>query len=356
MPKNLQQSKVQAAAYSLAAFCIILLTITSLTQCQSKKESENLTESTSAAELKKFSFSQPHLGTNVQIVFYTTDDMLASQLSQKCFQRVRDLNAIFSDYIDDSELSKLCNKPINQAHPVSEPLFTVIAQAQEISTLSNGAFDITIGRLTKRWRDRSPENPNQSETANPQDQENYHDIKLDPNQNTITLLKPLKLDLGGIAKGYIADQLMLILKEAGIIHAAVIVGGETVLAAAPPGKDGWNIGIEDTERKIIGTLTLENTCLSTSGDTYQFYEQDGKRLSHLIDPATRKSKTNRLHVTTIAPSAMQADAWATALRILPEEESLPLANKQPHLQALFIPHQKSPRKTDHFPPIKNPEP
>lgn len=347
-------SKLQAAAHSLAAFSISILILSSLIQCQSKKESENLTEPPAAAELKKFSFSQPHLGTTVQIVFYTTDDKLASPLSQKCFQRVRDLNAVFSDYIDDSELNILCKLPINQAHTVSDPLFTVIAQAQEISAKTNGAFDITIGKYTKRWRERSKQKSVQPEQE--LDQVNYQHLKLDPANQTITLLKTVQLDLGGIAKGYIADQLMLILKDAGISHAAVIIGGETVLADAPPGKDGWHIGIEDTEHKIIGTLTLANSCLSTSGDSYQFYEQDGQRQSHLIDPATKKSKTNRLNVTTIAPSAMQADAWATALRILPEEESLALANQQPHLQALFIPHQKNPRKTNNFPPIKKPEP
>ena len=326
--------------------------------CQCKNESQAPPASThthtpTEKELKKYSFSQPHLGTTVLIVFYAEQDQPATEFSQKCFQRVRDLNAIFSDYQDDSELSKLSQKPINQAHKVSEPLFTVIAQAQEISAKTNGAFDITLGRLTQRWRDHSTQNLAQPKLA---DQASYQDLKLDPEQQTITLLKPLKLDLGGIAKGYIADQLMLILKDAGITQAAVVIGGETVLAAAPPGKDGWRIGIENTEHKIIGTLTLEHTCLSTSGDSYQFFEResDGERQSHLIDPATKKSKTNRLNVTTIAPTAMQADAWATALRILPTEKSIPLANQQPHLQALFLPHQEEPSKTDGFPAISEP--
>jgi FAD:protein FMN transferase len=351
-------SNLKAAAKSLAAFSVILIA-----SCQSKKEpeknSENLTESNSSpdqiteskTDLKKFSFAQPHLGTTVQLVFYTHDDLLATKLSQKCFQRVRDLNAIFSDYIDLSELSKLCKLPINHAHPVSNPLFTVIAQAQEISAKTNGAFDITIGKYTKRWRERSTQKSTQPEEE--LDLVNYQHLKLDPVNQTITLLKPVQLDLGGIAKGYIADQLMLIIKDAGISQAAVIIGGETVLADPPPGKDGWRIGIEDTEHKISGTLTLANTCLSTSGDSYQFYQQDGQRKSHLIDPTTKKSKTNRLNVTTIAPTAMQADA--TALRILPTEKSLPLANQQPHLQALFIPHQEAPLKTNNFPAISETE-
>lgn len=329
-----------------------LITIFSLvfSQCN-KNHTEVITkdakETTPSANLKKHSFSQPHLGTIVRIVFYSEDEKQASQLSQKCFQRVRELNAVFSDYQDDSELSKLCQKPINEAHKVSDELFTVITQAQTISSKTNGAFDITLGKHTKRWRDRETQQPEQ------EDQVNYQHLKLDPEQKTITLLKPLKIDLGGIAKGYIADQLMIILKDAGITQAGVIIGGETVLAAAPPGKKGWRIGIENPERKIIGSLTLTDTALSTSGDSYQFFEQDGERKSHLIDPATKKSKINRLNVTTIAPTAMEADAWATALRVLPTEKSIPLANEQPDLQALFIPFQQELTKTKNFPEITN---
>jgi thiamine biosynthesis lipoprotein len=315
--------------------------------CHCKNESQNPSP-IRLAELTKFSFSQPHLGTTVQIVFYSDEENQATQLSQECFKRVRGFNAIFSDYRDDSELSKLCQKPIGEAHPISEPLFTVIAQAQIISAQTNGAFDITLGKHTQRWRDRSAQQPEQ------QDRVNYQDLKLDPEQQTITLLKPLKLDLGGIAKGYIADQLMLILKRAKISHAAVIVGGETVLGEAPPEKKGWHIGIEDPEHKVIGKIVLVNTALSTSGDSYQFFEVDGKRQSHLIDPTTHKSKINRLNVTTIAPSAMLADAWATALRIIPTEEAIKLANQELQLEALFIPYLQNTSKTQNFPTLQIP--
>ncbi|MFT5906473.1 MAG: thiamine biosynthesis lipoprotein [Cryomorphaceae bacterium] len=349
--RNDNQFNVKAAAKSLAAFSLIILSFSALSHCNSKQSEEtreNKVESSAAAELKKYSFSQPHLGTTVHIVFYSTDEKQAIQLSQNCFQRVRDLNDVFSDYSDDSELSKLCQKPTSHPYKVSEELFTVIAQAQSISAKTIGAFDITLGKHTKRWRDR------EAQQLEPQDEVNYQHLKLDPKEKTITLLKPLEIDLGGIAKGYIADQLMHILKESSITQAGVIIGGETVLADAPPGKDGWKIGIESPERKIIGTLTLTNTALSTSGDSYQFFEQDGERKSHLINPTTKKSKINRLNVTTIAPTAMQADAWATALRILPKEKSITLANQQPKLQALFIPYQQETIKTKGFPVITEP--
>ncbi len=284
----------------------------------------------------------------VRLVFYSEEKEQADTLAETCFQRVKDLDAILSDYRPDSEVSELCAKPIGKAHKVSDALFSVIAQAQLISVKSNGAFDVTLGRHTQAWRERTMlENPSVGAPS-------YRDLILDHDKKAITLQKSLKIDLGGIGKGYIGDQLMDILKGAGITHAAVIVGGETVLAAAPPEKKGWHIGIEDPEHKVIGKIVLANTALSTSGDSYQFFEADGKRQSHLIDPATKQSKINRLNVTTIAPTAMESDAWATALRILPTEEAVTIANKEPTLEALFIPYKQNTRSTKNFPTLQLP--
>lgn len=325
---------------------------TALTQCKSEPKNEptetpkNLPPATTNSELKKHTYSQPHLGTTVQLVFFTNKeaDDLAENLSQFCFQRISYFNAIFSDYLPDSELNQLCKKPINTPHKVSPHLFNVIAHAQTIAVKSNGAFDITLGKQTQNWR-------NKKTTSTPQDQTSYQDLKLNPEKQTITLLKTLQLDLGGIAKGYIADQLTLTFKDAGITRYAIIIGGEALLADPPPSKKGWRIAIQNPEQQIIRTITLSHTALSTSGDSYQFFEHNGTRQSHLIDPTTKTSKTNRLNVITIAPTAMEADAWATALRILPIEKSLPLANQQPHLQALFIPHQQETSQTSEFPTI-----
>jgi len=330
----------------LASFTkpLVLPLLLMFCQCKSEKQVDPATvPAEPEVEYKKYSFTEPHLGTMVHIVLYTDEEDFALELSQKCFQRVVDCNAIFSDYRDDSELSKLCQKPINESHKVSKELFTVIAKAVNISAKTNGAFDITLGEQTQAWRKQaSRQSPQPGST-------NYQHLKLDPKQQTITLLRPLKIDLGGIAKGYIADQIMGILKDAGIKSAGVIIGGETVLAAAPPGKKGWRIGIENPGREIIGTLTLANTALSTSGDSYQYFEQDGERKSHLIDPTTKQSKINRLNVTTIASTAMQADAWATALRVLPTEQAITIANKEPTLEALFIPYKQNTSSTNNFP-------
>ena len=294
-------------------------------------------------------FRLPHLGTVVQIAFYEKDEARSQKLAKQCFERIEKLNKTFSDYLLESEVSLLCSKPIKVAYKVSDDLFCVISQAQKISTATGGSFDITLGNATQNWREKKlPKKKNDAAENRP----SYKDLVLDPKRKTILLRSPLKIDLGGIAKGYIADQLMKILKKAGITKAAVIIGGEMVFTEAPPGKDGWTIAIEKPSHEILGIMSLSNTALSTSGDSYQFYEKDGVRHAHLIDPFKRKPKTNRLNVTTLASSAMLADAWATALRVSEGKLSLKLANETKEIEAAFIPFEKPPEFTTGFPELK----
>jgi len=301
-----------------------------------------------ASQLTKHHFAEPHLGTVVRLLFYADDKEQAQQLAKQCFDRVKALNTMLSDYLPESEVSRLSKLPLGMPHKVSEELFTIVTLAQTISEKTDGAFDITIGKHSKQWRNKT-----QASAENDQASANYHDLILNAEDRTITLRKPLLIDLGAIGKGFIADQLMLILKQANISRAAVIIGGETVLTDPPPEKQGWNIGIEDPEHQVIGKITVANTCISTSGDSYQFFEIDGQRQAHLIDPKTKLGKTNRLNVTTIANTSMQADAWATALRILPLDQAMQVVNQQPDLEALFIPFQQKPLPSKHFPKLNN---
>ena len=302
-----------------------------------------------ALQLERHYFSQPQLGTLVQIAFYSDDKETAQKLAIDCFDKIEKLDKAFSDYRPDSEVSQLCSKPVNIAYKISDDLFVVIAQAQEISTATNGAFDITLGHATQKWRESAQK---EKLLPNNDNQASFKDLILDPKSKTILLRKPLKIDLGGIAKGYIADQLMAILKKAGITQAAVIIGGEMVFTEAPPEKAGWTVGIERPSHQILGGLTISNTALSTSGDSYQFFEQDNVRYAHLIDPSSGKPKTNRLNVTTLARSGMVADAWATALRVSGQEDALKLAKQTKEIEALFIPFGKPAKFTPGFPKLK----
>lgn len=297
--------------------------------------------------LERYQFSEAHLGTVVSLVFYSDNRAEAKALGERCLQKVVHLDGVFSDYRDDSELMGLCDRAHKESVPVSEELFAVLSCGLKISAQSSGAFDMTVGVSSKAWRQhRQGKQPGPVPRSRNAD---YRDVILDQSKKTVRFNKPLQLDLGGIAKGYIADELARILKQGGIEHFAVSVGGEIVLGAAPPGKKGWKVRLEDAQQQVIGTVELSHTAVSTSGDSYQFAEIGGKRSAHVLDPRTGKGKEDRCNVTVIAPSGMLADGWATALRVAGVEKGSELAGKTPAIEALFTPRDAALVKTPGFP-------
>ena len=301
----------------------------------------------SSQQIKRYTFSEAHLGTVGRLVFYSAEREQAKVLAKQCFDRVRHLDGVFSDYRDDSELMILCKVADQGATPVSDDMFTVLACAQNISQQSGGSFDVTMGASTKAWRAKKQGRDDSAVSG--QGGTNYRDLLLDKAGKTVSFTKPLSLDLGGIAKGYIADELARILKEGGITRLAVAVGGEIVVGDAPPGSKGWGIDLEDPQQKVITTVELKHTALSTSGDSYQFAEIDGKRSAHVLDPNTGTGKQDRLNVTVIAATAMQADAWATALRVLGVDQGCALAAKVAQVEAFFTSSEGVAAKTEEFP-------
>ena len=167
----------------------------------------------------------------------------------------------------------------------------------------------------------------------------------------MSFIKPLSLDLGGIAKGYIADELAGMLEDSGITNLAVSVGGEIVLAGSPPSRKGWGIDLEGPGQKVVASMELSRAALSSSGDSYQFAEIEGERSAHVLDPNTGKGKQDQLNITVIAPTAMQADAWATALRVLGVEKGYTLAAKTGLIEAFFAPAAGAKLKTQGFPSV-----
>ena len=301
-------------------------------------------------QVKRYTFSEAHLGTVIRLVFYSAEREQAKALAKGCFARVRHLDGVFSDYRDDSELMKLCKVADQRATQVSDEMFTVLACAQHISRQSGGAFDVTMGASTKAWRAKKQGKDDRAVPG--QGGTSYRDLVLDEAGKTVRFTKPLSLDLGGIAKGYIADELARLLRDGGITQWAVAVGGEMVIGEPPPGRNGWGVNLEGPGQKGIASVELSEVALSTSGDSYQFAEVEGKRSAHVLDPGTGKGKQDRLNVTVIAPTAMQADAWATALRVLGVEQGHALADKEDSIEVMFAPAQSEVITTGGFPVLR----
>ena len=314
-----------------------------LTACATKLHAQQAGEESG---LRRYQFSEAHLGTIVSLVFYSDNRAEAKALGKRCFEKVVELDGVFSDYRDDSELMGLCKRAHKEPVPVSDELFAVLSCALKISAQSGGAFDITVGASSKAWR---LQRQGKQTDLVPAGSADYQDVILDQGKKSVRFNKPLQLDLGGIAKGYIADELARILKQGGTGHFAVSVGGEIVVGEAPPERKGWKIRLEDARQQVIGTVELSHTAVSTSGDSYQFAEIEGKRSAHVIDPQTGKGKEDLCNVTVIAASGMLADGWATALRVGGVKKGSELAVKTPAIEALFTPRDSPLIKTMGFP-------
>lgn len=271
-------------------------------------------------DLKRFAFTEPHMGTTFSVQVYAVDEATARRAAKEAFARVSELNGIMSDYLPTSELMGLCAKAGGGPVKVSGPLFEVLARAQKVAEETDGAFDVTVGPVVRLWRRarktlRLPD-PDRLKAARAL--VGWRMMKLDEKARTVALEKAgMQLDLGGIAKGHAADEMLRVLRKHGLSRALVSAGGDLRLGDPPPGRDGWTVAIAAVDAKKEGPryLTLANAAVSTSGDAEQFVEIDDVRYSHIVDPRTGVGLIGRMSATVIAPDGITADSLTKAVAI-----------------------------------------
>ncbi len=276
------------------------------------------------------------MGVPFRIVLYTTNEVHAKAAADEAFARVRQLNDRLSDYDLDSELSRL-SRASGQglATRVSEDLWRVLKEAQYWAERSGGAFDVTVGPFVNLWRRarRIQRLPEPEKLAEARARVGYTNITLDAKNRTVLLKVPeMRLDLGGIAKGYAADEALKTLCRDGIRRALVAAAGDIALGDPPPGERGWKVEIgslDVTNAPPALFLRLANRGVATSGDVFQRLEIDGVRYSHIVDPRTGLGLTDHSLVTVLARDCMTADALATTVSVLGPEAGLRLIKNTP---------------------------
>ncbi|MER3416864.1 MAG: FAD:protein FMN transferase [Gemmataceae bacterium] len=297
----------------------------------------------------RFEYQRRYMGTLARLVFYARSEQLARQAAEAAFERIAHLDRVMSDYREDSELSRLNRLAGTGPVPVSRDLLEVLVRAQEVARKSHGVFDVTCGPVVQLWRRarRQRQLPDPKRLQSALDAVDYRLLLVDPAHSSVELRKPgMRLDLGGIGKGYAADQAVGVLKKAGCPRALVALGGDIAIGDPPPGQQGWRIlvwpleglaqvGIRESQpgadaadrapqsesaperasrRPLV--ISLANLGVSTSGDTEQFVEIDGRRYSHIVDPRTGIGVVARRSVTVIARDATASDSLATAVYVL----------------------------------------
>ena len=290
--------------------------------------------------LNRYEFKSVHMGTQFTIVLYAIDPRVASEAATAAFQRIAALEDIMSDYQADSELNLLCEKPPGIPVPLSQELFDIFSRSERISKISDGTFDITVGPYVRLWRFARKRKilPTPAEMATARAAVGWQKLRVDARIRTATLLVPgMRLDLGGIAKGYAADQALNEMKVRGISRALVAASGDIAVGDPPPGEQGWKIGISGWKSSdSASTLLLHNCGISTSGDVEQSIEIGGVRYSHIVSPVTGLGLTERIQVTIVAPNATATDGLATAVSVLGKEAGLRLVEKEPGTAAIVL--------------------
>lgn len=281
-----------------------------------------------APDLSRFEYREIQMGMEVRIVLYAPDADRSRAAARAAFDRIDALEDVFSTYRRSSEINRLNEAAGAAALPVSSELWDVIARAVETSRLSGGAFDVTVGSMIDLWRVSRSEGllPAAEELESARSASGWDAIELDLDTRTIRIRRPgVRLDLGGIAKGYILDAALQTLAEHEVDRALIEAGGDLRLGGPPPDQAGWRISVPVAPGETE-TLLLRNAAVSTSGSTEQFVEIDGVRYSHVIDPRTGLGATARVLATVIASDAATSDPIATALTVLGPVEGAAFAD------------------------------
>lgn len=274
------------------------------------------------------------MGTSYHIKVVAESSLDKAALTERIQQVLDRIEARMSTYREDSELSRFNRLQTQDWFEVSEETAFVVSLAHQVSEQSNGAFDATVGPLVNLWGfgpDPSIHNAPASALIDERLQQiGYQAVQVRREPPSLSKQQPRILDLSAIAKGYAVDQLAELLAN-DFDGFMVEVGGELRLHGKKPGEEPWRIAIERPDvgsRKLQQVIEVGDNAIATSGDYRNYFEQDGVRFSHTIDPQTGRPISHRLaSVTVVDPSCARADAFATAMMVLGDEKGLALATK-----------------------------
>ena len=268
-----------------------------------------------------YTFSRPAMGTLYHVSFYINKEEKAPLIAEKVFDRIQFLDLILSDYKEKAEVYQLNVRQPLQWESVSKDLGFVIKKSIQWSKITGQYFDPALGSLTHLWRRARRRNEFPADSMQIM-AKNYSGIqyialrKKSKQYQFKFLKKGVKLDFGGIGKGYAVDEALKTLKIQGVKKAMVSAGSSITVGNAPPSKKGWSV-IADTIFFSNGAKRyIENRSQSVSGDDQQYLEWEGKRYSHLLNPITGKPLTNGATCLVEGPNGLITDALGTAFSIM----------------------------------------
>ncbi|MHC4497815.1 MAG: FAD:protein FMN transferase [Planctomycetota bacterium] len=291
------------------------------------------------------------MGTFARVVVVAKDSSTANGVVEAAFAELQNVDEVMSDYKSDSEISRVNRDAHKSPVKVSKATFEVLQKAIYFSELSDGAFDVTVGPLVDLWRSPAEANsvPTEAELQQARSKVGYEKLLLDANEISVRFaVDGMRLDLGGIAKGYAIDKAIEAMRKEGALGGMVDIGGDIRCFGVPTkGKTHWLIGLQDPNKaqdwlatgETSLVLKLRDDAIATSGDYRRFVLIDSQKYSHILDTKTGRGSKGLSSVTIICKSAIDADALATAVSVMGAEKGFALIEKLPDTEAILITSQ-----------------
>jgi thiamine biosynthesis lipoprotein len=279
------------------------------------------------------------MGTRITVELWGDDKDKAEQAIDAVLQEMRHIDDSMSTYKPTSEVSQVNAGAADGPMPISKELFDLLTTAKDYSVLTEGAFDITYASVGYLYDFRKRVRPDEAQIEKALPAVNYRHVILDPKKQTVRFSqKGVRIDLGGIAKGYSVDRGIDILKSLGFTRAYVSAGGDSRILGDRFGKP-WMVGIRDPRKEageVITRIPLVDAAISTSGDYERFFEEDGVRYHHIIDPHTGHSASKVRSATVISSYATRTDGLSKTAFVLGPEKAMEIYNRIDDIDAIIV--------------------
>jgi len=278
------------------------------------------------------------MGTRIYVEAWHDDPVRGEQAIDAVMVDMHRIDALMSHYKPDSQLSQINARAAREPVAVDPELFELIRTSVRFSELTEGAFDITYASVGYLYDYPHHVHPTEAQVQAALPGINFRNLILDPAQHSVKFAREgMRIDLGGIAKGYACDRGVEILERFGIRNAVVTAGGDTRLLGDRRGRP-WLIGIRhpDDKDKVVLTLPLADVGISTSGDYERYFDEGGVRYHHIIDPKTGHSPSGVRSVTIIGPTATDTEGWSKGVFIKGPVEGLRLLEQHPQMDAVVV--------------------
>ena len=278
------------------------------------------------------------MGTAISVELWSDDALGGSSAIDAVMQEMHRIDRTMSPHKADSELSRINRDAGSAPVPVSAEMARLLARANDFSQLSGGAFDITYAAVGHLYDYRNRIKPDEATLAQARAAVGYRNLVLDMRSRTVRFARAgMRIDLGGFAKGHAVDNATSILRHRGIRHAIVSAGGDSRVIGDRRGRP-WTIGVRDPRRagEMAAVLPLEDTSISTSGDYERYFDADGVRFHHVIDPSTGRSPASVHSVTILAEDGLTTEALSKSVFVLGVEKGMRLIEAQRGVDAVVV--------------------